>query len=131
MTHHLFRPVVSQPILGLSLDGLVHKVYSLLRPFSRRIFLLDLRLFCQYFVPYLLPICADVRPETEYALKDDDTKCVVIHRNPVIATAHHFRCHIAWRSRSIAGILRLPDPSHAEIRYPQVAFFIKYDVLGL
>ena len=97
MCHHFLRPIVSQSILRLSLNRLVHKIYRLLGPLCRRVFLLYLCLFGKDLVPDLLAICTDIRPEPENALKDDNAKCVVVHCYAVIAPAHHFGRHVAWR----------------------------------
>jgi hypothetical protein len=88
-------------------------------------------LFCENLISDFLAVRSYIWAKTKDALKDDNTKGVVINSHAVVATAHHFWSHISRSPRSVSRIFRLPNPSHSKVGNSWVPFLVEHDVFRL
>ena len=123
--------LLPKAVTRLPLDQSVDKISSICRPVLRNFVLMDLDLFRQDMVTDLLPVLAMVRSLAEHTLISDDSHREVVDGYTVILSAHNFRSHIARRARCVLRVLRVPQTCNTQIRDPQVAILVKYQVLRL
>ncbi len=109
---------------------LINKINSFFRPIERSIFRLNLNLFGKDLIPDFFSTSSQVRSLTNYytisqliysphhAFISNYSKRIIINSNAMVLPAHHFRCHIAWCSRSVLGVVWSPDACDPEICNP-------------
>lgn len=79
----------------------------------------------------LLARPAHVRTAPKHELVTDDAEGEVVDRLRVVLSAHDFGCHVAWRARSVLGVLGLEDLCNAHIRDSHVAIVFHHNVFRL
>lgn len=126
MSLYFVCTVVSQSILGLSLNHFVDKVSSFNRPVSWNFSLFNLNLFLKNVVSYLLSWFSNVRSSSKHALVSHNSHCKVIYTSSVVDSAHDFWRHVAWSSRSVLGVLWPPNSSNTKVRDSKVSILINY-----
>lgn len=82
-------------------------------------------------VSNLLSIFSVVWSFAKHALVCDHTHGKVVNGDSMVLTAHDLWSHIAWSSRRVLGVLRIPSSCNSQISYSQIAAFVKNEILGL
>lgn len=79
----------------------------------------------------LLSVLSNVRPLAEHALVADDSNSEIVNSHSVVLATHDFRRHVAWGSRCVFSVLRVPNSSDAHIRNSEVTFIVKNEIFRL
>jgi len=91
MLFDLRRPVKPQSIDRFSLDHFIDEISSLDRPSSGNFIPSDLNLLGENMVPDFFAGLTNIGPPSIHAFESNDSDCEIIHRNPVVLSAHDFR----------------------------------------
>ena len=113
------------------MQTLVDEVGGFQGPALWQLVSLDLHLFCEYHISDLFPAAANVRPASEHELITDDSHSKVVHCEAMVLTAHHFRGHIAWCSRSVGAVICAEHFGDSHVGNSNVPIFFHDDVFRL
>ena len=119
------RTLLTEPVSRLSLDETIDEICRLITPVPWDFCLSNFDLFWENMVSDFLSVLAVIWSLTEHTLICDDTHREIVDSNAMVLTTHDLRCHVAWRSRCVFGILGVPQPCNTQISNSKVTIFIE------
>ena len=81
-------------------------------------------------VAYFFSWLPEVGSSTKHTFVSHNSNSKVVNRACMILSAHNFWCHIAWRARSILGVIFPPDSGYTEVCYPNITITFNDQIFG-
>lgn len=131
MVLNVLRTVQTKSVQRLSLNQSIDEVSSLNAPALRNFGALDLDLLGQNMLSDFSPVSAGVRSASEHAFVAYDAHGEVVDSHAMRLLAHDLGCHVAWSSRGVLGVVRVPNSCNSQISDFQIAICVEHQVLRL
>lgn len=127
----VLRTIQSESIGRFPLDKSVNKICGFGTPSSWNLVSFNLYLLRKYVITDLFAIFPYIWSFGKHTLVRNYAHCKVVDRNTVVLSAHHFWCHVTGSSRSILGVLWIPNSCNSKICYSQITLLIKNKIFWL
>ena len=127
----VLRPIETESVQRLALDQAIDEISGLDGPAGRDVGLADLNLTGQDVLSDLAPVATGVRSAAKHALESNDAHGEVVNSHSVRLTAHHLRCHVAWRSGRVLLVFWVPNTSDAQVSNFEVAILGEHQIFRL
>lgn len=121
----------AESVTGLSLNKAVNEISCLVAPVPRDFGFSDLDLLRENVVSDLFSVLSVVRTFAEHALVGNDAHGEVVDRDAVVLTAHDLGSHVAWSSRCVLRVLRVPESRDTQVSDAQVAILVEDQIFRL
>jgi len=127
---YLVGTVETKSVLRFSLNEFVYEISWLLRPSIWYVIFPNFSLHLQYLISQLLSRSSLIRSPSHHKLKSTYSHCKIVNRNSMVLATHYFWSHIAWRTRSVYGVIGSPITGYPKICQMDIASGVKDQIFG-